>query len=69
MKKRYSIWVREIGSDHDVELMQCDGNPQVLVEGLYAKHLTVKTETSRKKTKISKYSWVRIVDNRAESQT
>ncbi|MET3308080.1 hypothetical protein ABIE86_004645 [Bradyrhizobium diazoefficiens] len=66
VKKRYSIWVREIGSDHDVELMQCDSNPQALVDGLYAKHLTVKTDTARKKTKVGRYSWVRIVDNHAE---
>lgn len=63
MKKRYSIWVREIGNDHDVELMQCDSNPQALADGLYAKHLTIKTDTSRKKTKVGRYSWVRIVDN------
>ncbi|MDA9539191.1 hypothetical protein ACM41_24115 [Bradyrhizobium sp. CCBAU 21362] len=66
MKKHYSIWVREIGSDHDVELMQCDSNPQALVDGLYAKHLTVTTDAARKKTKVGRYSWVRIVDNLAE---
>lgn len=63
MKKRFSIWVREIGSDHDVELMQCDSNPEALVKGLHAKLLTTVKEGSKKKTKVAKYSWVRVVEN------
>lgn len=64
MKKRFSIWVREIGSDHDVELMQCDSNPEALVKGLSAKTLTTVVEGSKKKkTKVAKYSWVRVVNN------
>jgi hypothetical protein len=66
MKKRFSIWVREIGSDHDVELMQCDSNPEPIVEGLYGKRLNTTKKGSRKKTTVGRYSWVRIVDNDAE---
>lgn len=65
-KRRYSIWVREHGSDHDVELMQLDTNPGPIVQGLRAKTLTIKKsifESGRRKSTIPKYSWVRIVDN------
>ena len=61
--RRYSIWVRENGSDHDVELMQLDSNPEPIVKGLHAKMLTTVKEGSKKKTKIPKYDWVTIVDN------
>jgi hypothetical protein len=67
VKKRWSIWVREVGSDHDVELMQLDGDPMPIVTGLRAKTLTVKKsifESGRRKSTIPKYSWVRIVENR-----
>jgi hypothetical protein len=67
--KRYSIWGREYGSDHDVELIQVDGNPQPVLNGLASKTLTIKhsiVETTKKKTKIRKYSWLRIVDNEKE---
>lgn len=66
MKKRYSIWVREIGSDHDVELMQVDSNPEVLKSQLYTKRLTVKKgifEPGKRKSKVSRYSDVWIVEN------
>ena len=66
MKRRYSIWGREYGSDHDVELAQVDSSPQAVVDGLMSKTLTVKNsifDTAKKKTKIRKYSWLRIVDN------
>lgn len=68
MKKRWSIWVREVGSDHDVELMQLDGDPQPIVTGLRAKMLSVNKsifEAGKRKTKVARYSWVRVVDNGA----
>ena len=64
MTRRYSIWGREYGSDHDVEILQVESNPQDVVDGLIAKKLSVKGATdSRKKTTIRKYTWPRIVDN------
>lgn len=65
MKKRYSIWVREYGSDHDVELMQVDSNPRAITTGLHQKMLTINTGTMgrHKKTKLAKYTYVRVVDN------
>jgi len=68
MKKRYSIWVREYGSDHDVELMQVDSNPQAVTTGLHAKMITInKTifQEGKRKTKIPKYTFIRVVDNHA----
>lgn len=38
MTRRYSIWGREYGADHDVELAQVDSNPQPVLDG-YAKKL------------------------------
>lgn len=64
--KRYSIWGREYGADHDVELIQVDSNPQPVLDGLASKTLTIKrsiVDTAKKKTKIRKYSWLRIVEN------
>lgn len=66
MKRRYSIWVREIGSDHDVELMQVDSNPQVIASQLGQKVLTIQKsifEAGKRKSKVGKYSRVWIVDN------
>lgn len=65
MKKRFSIWGREYGSDHDVELIQVDSNPQPVVDGLAGKVLSIKPDMlgRGKKTKIRKYTWLRIVDN------
>lgn len=66
MKKRYSIWVREYGSDHDVELMQVDSNPQAITTGLHGKMLKVKTgEFGQRKSTMPKYSFIRVVDNEA----
>lgn len=65
-KKRYSIWVREIGADRDVELMQVESNPEQFVSQLYTKTLTIKKsifEPGKRKSKVSKYSRVWIVDN------
>ena len=66
MKRRYSIWVREIGSNHDVELMQVDSNPDVLASQLRAKALTIRKsifEPGKRKSKVGKYSSVWVVDN------
>jgi hypothetical protein len=63
MKKRWSIWVRENGSDHDVELMQLDGDPRPIVQGLHAKTLTTIKDGHKKKTKVPRYDWVRVVNN------
>ncbi|WP_445215486.1 hypothetical protein ACKWRH_23695 [Bradyrhizobium sp. Pa8] len=68
MKKRWSIWVREYGSNHDVELMQLDGDPAPVVKGLHAKSITIKKsifEPGRRRSKIPRYTFVRVVDNSA----
>lgn len=69
MKKRFSIWVREYGSDHDVELMQVDSNPQQVTAGLHSKTLTIKHsifEPGKRTSRIPKYSFIRVVDNHAQ---
>lgn len=66
--KRFSIWVREYGSDHDVELMQVESNPEAVTAGLHTKMLTVNKsifEAGKRKTRIPKYSFIRVVDNHA----
>ena len=65
MKRRYSIWGREYGADHDVELAQVDGNPQPVLDGLASKMLSINHSAlpGGKKSKTRKYSWLRIVDN------
>ncbi|MEH2525830.1 MULTISPECIES: hypothetical protein [unclassified Bradyrhizobium] len=66
MKRRYSIFGREYGSDRDVELAQCDNNPQAVMDGLMRKTLTIKhsvLETSKKQSRVRKYTWLRIVEN------
>jgi hypothetical protein len=66
MTRRYSIWVREIASDRDVELMQVDSNPEAIAAQLGQKVLTIKKgifEAGKRKSKVGKYSRVWIVDN------
>lgn len=65
MKRRYSIWGTEHGSDHEVELAQVDSNPQTVMDAYVGMTLIVKPTISgpKKKTKIRKYAWLRIVDN------
>jgi hypothetical protein len=63
---RYSIIVREYGSDHDVTLMDVESNPQAIVNGLRAKKLTLHrsiTEPGRRVYKIPKYVSIRVVDH------
>lgn len=66
MTARYSIIVREHGSDHDIELMQVNSNPDAIVAGLRAKSLTLKRtifEAGKRHVKIPKYSNVRVIDH------
>jgi hypothetical protein len=64
-RARYSIWGREYGSDHDVELAQVNNNPQAVIDGLMSKMLTISDSIypGGKKRKIRKYLWLRIVEN------
>ena len=68
MKQRYSIWGREYGSDHDVEIVQVNSNPREIVAGLSEKTLSVNHSAfpGGKKTKVRKYSWLRIVENQSD---
>jgi hypothetical protein len=62
--RRYSLWVMEYGSRREVELCQCDENPRAIAYALRAKTLPVRVSADTdKKSKIRKYSSVRIVDN------
>jgi hypothetical protein len=68
MKRRYSIWGTEYGSDHEVELAQVDNDPQTLLDAFSAKMLTINHSIhlggkTARKSKMRKYTWLRIVDN------
>jgi hypothetical protein len=66
MKKRYSIMVREFGSDHDIELMQVDSNPQAVIDGLRKKTLTISRsifEPGKRKNRIPKYTYLQVIEN------
>jgi len=54
---RFSIWVREHGSDHDVELCCVDSNPEPIKAALYAKRI------KKGKKKIAQYDYIRVVEN------
>jgi hypothetical protein len=72
MTARYSIMVREYGSDHDVELMRVDSNPQAIVEGLRNKTLTIKRsifEAGKRQVKIPKYSFIQVIDHAANERS
>ena len=58
MRARYSIIVREYGSDHDVTLVHVDSNPQAIVDGLRAKTLKI----GKRRTQTPKYTSIRIVE-------
>jgi len=66
MKRRYSIWGTEHGSDHEVELAQVDSNPQPVMDAFVAMTLTVKPTINgpKRRTKIRKYAWLRIEENK-----
>jgi hypothetical protein len=62
---RYAIFVREYGSDHDVELMQVGSHPEAVAQGLRDKKLTLRRsifEGGKRVIKVPKYIAVRIVD-------
>lgn len=65
MKQRYSIWGREYGADHDVEIVQVNSNPRVMVDALMQKTLSVNHSAfpGGKKSKVRKYTWLRIEEN------
>ena len=60
--KRYSIWVREHGSDHDVELCAVDSNPETVKAAAYAKRLKIGAGKT-----MAKYSYVRVEDHGEEN--
>jgi hypothetical protein len=63
---RYSIIVTEHGSDHAIELMQVNNNPQAIVHALRQKTLTIERsilEPERGQVRIPKYSFISIRDN------
>ena len=64
--KRYSIYVREYGSERDVELMQVESNPGPVVEGLKKKMLTIRAglfEPGRRVSRVPKYTVIDIREN------
>ena len=64
--KRYSIFVREYGSDRDVELMQVENNPGPVVEGLKKKKLTIRAsifEPGKRVFKVPKYTTIDVREN------
>jgi hypothetical protein len=66
MKRRYSIWGTEHGSDHEVELAQVDSNPQAILDAYRLVMLSTNVSAfggKKKKTKIRKFSWLHIVEN------
>ena len=66
MTARYSIMVREYGSDHNVELMQVNSNPGAIVEGLKKKTLKLSRsvfEPGKRTVKIPKYTFIQVVDH------
>jgi hypothetical protein len=65
---RFTIVIREIGSDHDVALANCDSNPEAIAAGLKAKALVTGQRRGRHRTTIPKYTTVRIVDHEKEEK-
>jgi hypothetical protein len=66
MTARYTIMVKEHGSDHEVALMECGTNPAALVDGLRKKSLTMRRsifEPGKRVVKIPKYTSIRVVDH------
>ena len=61
MKKRYSILVRENGSDREIELCQVDTNAEKIAEAAGMKLLRI--SNSGRRYRIKRYDWIRIVDN------
>jgi hypothetical protein len=64
--RRYSIIVREHGSDRDIELMQVESNPSEIVKGLRLKMLTIRHslfQAGPRTSKVPKYTWIEVRDN------
>jgi len=61
MRKRYSILVREKGSDREIELCRVDTNPAKVAEAAGMKLLRI--SNSGRQYRIKRYDRVRIVDN------
>jgi hypothetical protein len=62
--KRYSILAQEYGSEHEVELCQVDANADEVVRALQAKKLLIgENLVTRRKSSVSKYTNIRIVEN------
>jgi hypothetical protein len=59
--KRYSIMVKEDGSDHEVELCQVDCNPAKIAEAVGTKML--RKSSMGRSYRTQKYKWIRIVYN------
>jgi hypothetical protein len=63
---RYSIIVREQGSDHDVELLQVNSNPEAIVNALRKKKINMKASIFKagpRKLQMPRYQCIRIVEN------
>jgi hypothetical protein len=58
---RYSIMVREGGSDHEFELCRVDTNPENIARA--AKNKRLRITSSDRVYLIPQYSWVRVIDN------
>jgi hypothetical protein len=65
MKKRYSIWGRMYGADHDTEIVQVETNPQAMLDALINKKLTVRhsIEKGGKMGRVRMYDYLRFVEN------
>lgn len=61
--KRYTIIVREYGSDHNVELLEVDDNPKDVAAGLAKKLLTVKSRDGHRRLKTPRYTYIFTRDN------
>ena len=61
MKRRYSIWVREVDSDHEIELCQVDTNPTAITGELHTRQWPAGRRGRR-------YDTIRIVDNTGEQK-
>lgn len=69
--RRYSIMVREYGSDRDIELMQVESNPSEIVKGLRAKSLTIRHsifQAGARVSKVPKYTKIEVVENHGRDQ-
>lgn len=63
--KRFSVMVTEYGAEKEVELCQIDSNPQHTVAGLEEKTLMVRKNGNLRRTRMPKYSNIRVIDHQA----